>query len=412
MLTRNIAIGAAAVVAVAGIATVVKSDPKYHVNVRLASGSNLVKGGTVQVNGWKAGTISKLKVQNGQALVELSMEKKFAPLHDGATAVVDWKALLGERIINITDGEKTAARIPDGGMLSGTGAAPVELDQVLNALDEKTRTHLASAVQGLNTTLSGKSNTKNIAATLQTAGPAVQALGDVLRGLGTDGPAIKALVTRLNEMVGTLAARDTDIRAMVDQLAHLTQLTAAQRDNLSSALQALPGTLDSANTTLGTLPGAVDKANTLLKNLRPSTKQLPAVSANLKPVLETLTPVSARLRSTLASASQVLQYTPGLLTTANATLPGFEQTLGWLQPVLSFVRPYTPEAVGFFAAWASTMANYDANGNYARIFAQAGAGLVNVNPGIELPGLVNDPYPLPGANVHQAWTDAFGSGAR
>lgn len=394
------------------VVTNLGSSSNYEVQARFASASNLVVGGTVKVNGFKAGHISGLSVENGKALVKLSLEKKYAPLHDGATAVVDWKALLGERVINITDGAKANVKIPDGGSLAGMQAAPVELDEVLNALDATTRSHLVSVVKGLDKTVSGTANVRNLSATLQTAGPALQALGDVLRGLGTDGPAIKALVSRLNDMVGTLAARDGDIRAMVDQLGQLTRLTAAQRENLSSALKQLPGTLTTAKTVLDNVPGSVDKANQLLKNARGATSQLPAVARNLRPVLQTLQPISARLRSTLGAASQLLQYTPGLLTTANATLPGIEQTMAWLQPVLSFLRPYTPEVVGWLSAWGSAMSNYDANGHYARIFAQAGGATLNVNPGIVPPGITNDPYPLPGAVVNQPWIDAFGSGVR
>jgi phospholipid/cholesterol/gamma-HCH transport system substrate-binding protein len=396
----------------AAAASHLKPEPSYDLQVRLASAANLVAGGTVQVNGFKAGRITSLSVDHGQALVKIRLDRKFAPLHDGATAIVDWKAVLGERIVNISDGERTNSPVPDGGMLTGAQPAPVELDQVLNALNPTTRAHLVRVVKSMDETLSGKVNERNLAATVQSAGPALRALGDVLRALGTDGPAIKNLVTRLNTMVTTLSSRDSDVRAMVDQLAHLTRLTAGQRASLSAALAALPGTLKTADTVLGHVPQTVDKANVLLKDLRGATSQLPATARDLRPVLDQLRPVSARLRTTLTAAAQLLQYTPGLLNAANTAVPGLDTTLTYLQPVLSFLRPYTPEAVGFLSAWASAMGNYDANGHYARIWIQAGGASLNVNPGIPVPGISNDPYPLPGALVHQPWTDAFGSGAR
>jgi phospholipid/cholesterol/gamma-HCH transport system substrate-binding protein len=408
-------LGVLAVVALAGTwigFKVLGGGASYHVKVVLGSATNLVVGGTVDVNGFKAGKISRLSVRDGKALVELSLNSSYAPLHDGSKVVVDWKALLGERVVYITDGSRSNAKIPSGGMIAGSQAEPVELDRVLTALDAKTRGHLVSLVKSLNSTIGGKTNEQNLSATLQSAGPALQALGGVLRALGTDGPAIKNLVSQLNSMVTTVSSRDANIQVMIDDLAHLTTLTAAQRQSLTDALKRLPATLQVANKALGDVPGAVANSVPLLKDLRPATAQLPGAAHNLKPVLVSLQPVATRLRSSLSAVAQLLQYTPGLLSAANTTLPGIESTLTYLQPVLSFLRPYTPEAAGFFATWGSAFANYDANGHYARAFAQASGTSLNVNPGVQPPGTTNAPYPLPGATGGQPWTDAAGSGPR
>lgn len=412
MFKRNLALGAAALAVLVWGASSLTSSPDYQVKVVLASATNLVPGGTVKVNGFKAGRITTLDVKDGKALVGLSLDHKFAPLHDGAKVVVDWKALLGERVVDISDGAATNAAIPRDGMISGTQAAPVELDKVLNTLTPKVRTQLTSLVRSLDSTVSGGTNEANLKATIQNAGPALQALGDVLRAVGTDGPAIKNLVSRLNGMVTLLAARDGDVRTMIDALSNLTAQTAAQRANLSASLKLLPGTLETATSVLGNVPSTVDKANPLLQSLRKSTSQLPQVANNLQPVLTTLQPVAQRLNTTLASAAQLLKLTPGLLDSANGTVPGVQATLNYLQPALSFLRPYTPEAVGFLSAWASAFGNYNSNGHYARIFVQAGAASADANPGVTVPGVINDPYPLPGALVNQPWTDAFGSGTK
>ncbi|MBB2506588.1 MCE family protein, partial [Amycolatopsis echigonensis] len=114
----------------------------------------------------------------------------------------------------------------------------------------------------------------------------------------------------------------------------------------------------------------------------------------------------------LADAQTLLNYTPGLLDTAHATAPGLNSAVSSLMPALSFLRPFTPEAVGLLSNWGSASANYDANGHYGRIYVQAGASSVNVNPGIVPPGFTSNPTPLPGSPVGQPWTDAFGSGIR
>jgi phospholipid/cholesterol/gamma-HCH transport system substrate-binding protein len=137
------------------------------------------------------------------------------------------------------------------------------------------------------------------------------------------------------------------------------------------------------------------------------------VAKNLKPVLQDLRPLVAQLGPTLTAAQTLLSYTPGLLDQAHAVLPGATSALNYLQPAFEFLRPYTPEAASFFSLWGSAFGNYDANGHYARIFGpQAGLASLNNNPGIPLPGIRQDPYPLPGAAGNQPWADAFGSKPR
>lgn len=382
----------------------------YEVDVLLASATNVVEGGSVVVNGFTAGTVSKIAVQDGKARLTLSLDRDHAPLHDGAVVRVEWKALLGERLVQVQDGPEANAVIPDGGTLRGTMPTPMEFDQVLDALDPPTRQHLTSLVNSLNGTVKG--NEQDLNKTLRTAGPALQALGEVLRGLGTDGPAIKQMITQLDGVVTTLAQRDSEVANVVDQLSKTTSATAEQRDRLREALQKLPGTLRNANKTLGDVPGVVDKTVPLLEDLKPATEQLPSVAKNLRPVLQDLRPLAAELRPTLDAAQTLLNHTPALLDSLHAVLPGLNSLVGDLTPALGYLRPYTPEAAGVLANLGSASANYDSNGHYTRIFIQAGLANANVNPGVVPPGFSRTPDPYPGEAGNQPWTDAFGSGMR
>jgi phospholipid/cholesterol/gamma-HCH transport system substrate-binding protein len=83
-----------------------------------------------------------------------------------------------------------------------------------------------------------------------------------------------------------------------------------------------------------------------------------------------------------------------------------------LSEPLDFLRPYTPEAMGWLSNWNSAFGNYDSNGHFARIFVQGGSTSLMGNPGIVPPGVRVTPYPLPGQNGGTPWTDAFGSGVR
>jgi phospholipid/cholesterol/gamma-HCH transport system substrate-binding protein len=382
----------------------------YRVSVILDNAANLVEGTLVKVDGFDAGTIESIGVVDGRAKLTLELDSDFAPLHDGAQATIVWKALLGERLVDLRDGSTQNATIPSGGMLTGEQQSPVELDTVLAALDPATREKLNSLTRNLDKTLSGSESDLN--ATLQTAGPAIGALGNVLRGLGTDGEAVKQLVTRLDDTMAILARRDGDVAKIVDQLGGAVDQVVGQQQALGETIHELPGTLQQAKTTLGTVPDTVDAAVPLLDALRPATEKLPSVARNLRPLLADLRPAIGDLRPTLDSASELLKYTPGLLDSGSATMPEIDRTLGGLGPALAYLRPYTPELAGFLTNWNSANANYDRNGHYARIYVTAGAENANVNPGVLPPGTTKNLSPLPGELVGQPWTDAFGEGLR
>lgn len=410
------AVSGSAVIARLGVALVLLAgalsglaffSDDYQVKVALESATNVVEGAPIQVDGFEAGTVEKIELEDGHALLTLSLDEDIAPLHDGAEVIVGWKAVLSERLVEVTDGPKGAAEIPDGGMISGQMPAPTELDHVLNSLDGKTRRHLQGTIGDLRRVLGG--NEKSLNATIKKAGPTLGELGELLQAVGTDGPAIQHLATEMNDLLTILASRDDEVRQIVTSLHGVTEQVAGERGQLNRTLAALPSALGQANRTLGQVPGAVDEAAPLLEDLAPATRSLLPVAKDLAPLLRDLRPFAADLRPTLAGLRRLLGVTPGLLDTAHATVPGGERLLDQVVDPVAFLRPYSPEIAGFLTTWASFLGNYDSNGNFARIHAPESATSLTENPGIMPPGWVNDPYPKPGKIVGQPWTDAYGS---
>lgn len=406
-LVTVLMIGTFAVVSGAGVFSRLG---EYEVSAMLDSGTGVVEGGPVRVDGFKAGEVTAIEVVDGKAKVTFTLDSDTAPLHDGATATIGWKAVLSERQLEIADGPEDGAAVPDGGMLRGTSGSPVEVADVLAALDEPTRERLKSTLNRLSSTLDGSE--EDVRATLSTAGPALEEVSSVLKAIGTDGPAIKNLVTRLDALMTLVAARDDDVATMVTQLDTLTGEVATRRKELRSALTKLPGTLDTATKTLDDVPATVDDVVPLLQDLQPATSRLRTTAQDLRPLLRDLRPLTEDLQPTLVSARSLLGRTPGLLDQTHVTVPQLTTLVKTARKPVNFLRPYTPEVTAFFSTWASAFANYDSNGNFARIHGQAGSTSLNENPGVVPPGITYDPYPEPGALVGETWTDAEGSELR
>lgn len=404
------AIGAVAILGllIGAIATPLASQD-YEVTAVMPGGNpNLSEGSPVYVDGFQLGTIESIEPEDNKAVVTFTLDRDVAPLHSGAKVSVQWKGLVGERLLYVTDGPRANAEIPSGGLVEGDNPAPVELGDVLAALDPQTRRHLGSLVGRLEGTLDGHED--DLAKTVRAAGPTLGALGEVLRGIGADGPAIRSLVTKTNQLMKTIDGQSADVQGVISDLSQTVNTTAGKRDQLRKALAKLPRTLRTAESVLGEVPDTTQEALPLLKDLADATKPLPSASKNLTLLLRDLRPLVAELKPTLRSASVLLDYTPGLLDSAHATVPDITKAIKAYAPALDFLRPYTPEAVGFLSTWGAAAKNYDANGRYMRIHGQAGGTSLNANPGFELPGFSQDTTPDPGAPGGIPQTDAEGKG--
>ncbi len=397
----------ALVVAAVGAYVLMDSD-SYEVKLVMPSAAQLADGSPVWVNGAKAGSVQSLEVKDGKALVTVSLTGDYAPLHDGTTSRVEWNSALGERMLTLYPGPGENATIPKNGLVKGQ-SLQIEVDQVLAALDQPTRDKLTSLLKELNQTVDGRE--PDLAATLKSAGSSVQALGEVLQAVGRDGPAIRSLVTQLQQMVSVGADHRRDIAAVVGDLTSLTGAVAGQQQQLSDSLKELPSTLQTAKGTLDRIPAAGEPTIALLQDLKPATGRLPSIARNLSPVLTELRPAVADLRPTLGSAQALLQETPGLIDVAHGVVPPATQFVRSIQPAVSFLRPYTPEGIGMLHNWGQAFAPYDGEGHVWAGLLAPGTNMIDESL-VQPPGSRRDPEPYPGQPVGQSWVDATGSGMR
>jgi phospholipid/cholesterol/gamma-HCH transport system substrate-binding protein len=380
----------------------------YQVKFVIPSAAQLVVGSPVRIQGNDVGQVRDIDERDGRAIVTVSISGDQAPLHEGTTAKVEWQSVLGERLITIEPGPRNNAEIPSGAMYEAQ-SSEVEADQVLAALDQPTRDHLNSLIDGLHQTTDG--DEQNIQQTLSTAGPSIQALGKVLEAVGRDGPAIKTLVTDLDQMVGGLASRQDQLSGTVRNLTTLTKNVATRKDELAEGLQEVPSTLDTARTTLDKIPTATDATVPLLDDLRPGIERLPSVADNLQPVLHDLRPIAGDLRPTISDLADLFKDAPDFIDSAHYALPPLAKALHKLGPATSFLRPYTPEFMGWLGGFGSGFSSYDSQGKAWTITPNFGAAAVENLPG-SVPPYHQAIRPAPGSSVGQPWTDANGNGER
>jgi phospholipid/cholesterol/gamma-HCH transport system substrate-binding protein len=371
ILTRVITV-AVIVALVAGLAVhFFGSHYRYEVTVVFPEATDLESGSLVEVNGFDVGNVARLAVNDGQAMVTVAVSGPNDPLHTGTEATIDYKALLGERYVELVPGPKSNPTIPNHGVITG-GENRVELAQALDSLNPATRKQLQKDIPQLST-LTGGTNTVNIQQTLTDAAPTIQALSAVLSAVGSDGVALRNLVTGMDQTFDAVAKQDTA---------------------LQTSISALPATLTQANTTLQMLPTTTQDVLPLLSDLQPGAAALPAFAAKLEPVADELQPVVTDLEPTLTGLNTLLTYTPNLETSLNAVVPGVQTGLTTLETdqtlntatgteqsnALDFLRPYTPELAGFVTNWSNWLSAYNDTGHVAPIAVEYGPAALDLQP--------------------------------
>ena len=407
-LKQGLGIVVAALVLFIGAKATVMGDDEYNIKLLMPSADGTFEGGKIILGGKTIGNITAIGVLDKKALITATIEPDYAPLHAGTDARINWESVVGGRAIEILPGPTSNPELASGQTIV-SNYERVELDQILEMLDAPTRQKVQGLVKQLHATLDA--NDQGINNTLNSTGPTIEALGEVMRAVGEDGPAIKALVARLQEMTRVVSARDTEVSATISHLHKLTSELAERQNSMRQTLAELPSTVDAARLTLDKVPSAVEATTPMLDALRPATEQLPETARNLGPVLRDLRPTVASLRPTLASAQILLRSAPSMLDSAHSTLPDVTSAFTTLQPAVSFLRPYTPELIGWLTNWTSLFAS-QTGGNYARLLIPEGAtSVVGVHPSLP-PGTTMDPDPAPGSIAGQPWVDANGDGVR
>lgn len=377
----------------------------YELRLLMPAADGVVDGTPVRIAGREVGEVTGVSVQGNAAEVVVAIDEGWAPLHAGTVSRITWNSLLGRREVELTPGPDDNVELPSGKVVKAS-TERVELDDIVAALDAPTRRKVRRLVADLEQTISP--NADSLRETLLAAGPFAQALGEVLRAVGQDGPAIRNLLVDLRRITSALANRDTELSSTVSDLTSVLTAAAQQQEQLRRSLDVVGSTVDAGNRLFGQIPDTVDAAVPLLEDLRPATDQLPSISARLKPVLTDLRPVVDELRPTLAAAQQLLGRTPDLLGNGTPVVEDLDQALTSVAPAVSFLRPYTPEVVGFLTNWTSLFSAKNAAGHFGRAMVPVSPTSFNSNPGVLPPGMSQWQEPLPGQPAEQPWTDANG----
>ena len=441
-IARIIALLAVAAAAVlAALLLVGGGDGGYAIKARFQNASQLVKGNLVQVSGQPVGKVESIDLTpDGQAEVVMSIDEDYAPLRRGTQAIVRQASLSGiaNRYVDLSLPGGNAADIPDGGVIEQDATtSAVDLDQLFDTFDDKTRADLQNVFKGSAKQYKGKGEEMNEA--LVYLNPSLAASSRLFNELNRDTPLLEKFIVSSSKLVTDVADRHEDLSGLVDDLATTTTAIGSEQAALAESIEQLPPFMRRANTTFLNLRATLDDLDPLVEDSKP-------VAKKLRPFLAELRPLARDARPTLADLSDILRR-PGAdndaleLTNLQPALRdatvreveangekregSFQATTKALHefiPEIASVRPYAPDALGWFDDFSHS-GIYDALGAASRVgihasaFALADGQLSPVPPELRdeaftAGAAVNQRNRCPGASEHKAddgsnpWTPA------
>lgn len=305
----------------------------YTVDAVVQSANELHGGSPVRVAGVNVGKVTKVEPGPGTtAIVEMAINDAGRPIHSDATLKIRPRLFLeGNFYVDLRPGSPSAPELRDGGTipLSQT-AIPVQLDQVLSALNRDTRDSLRTLVEQLGGSLA-HGGAQAIDASFKPAIPAYRGLavlaqsargtqpGD-LRGTIADTERIVAalndrrdqlasLISSFDVTAGALASRSAQLRASLRGLAATVGETAPALADVSASLPELDRFAGRVRPLLRHAPRTLDLAAPLLVQLNAllAQRELPALVSAARPAISTLRSIESPLTELLAKVTPVSQ---------------------------------------------------------------------------------------------------------
>jgi phospholipid/cholesterol/gamma-HCH transport system substrate-binding protein len=217
----------------------------------------------------------------------------------------------------------------------------------------------------------------------------------------------KQFVSDGADVMTALADRRGELTDLVSNTNTTAAAIASENVAFGRTLDTLPGTLRNANTTFVNLRATLDDLDVLVNESKPATKELAPFLRVLRPLVRDARPTIRDLRVLIRKPGpgndliELNRKTPKLAKQTDVVFPRTVRALQRTQPVLEYVRPYTPDLTGWFTKFGQGAAPYDANGHYARIQPIFNAFQFDSTPGGDVLTFTGDSSRLAGLQVRR-----------
>src|SRR4051794_39844444 len=213
----------------------------YRLTVSFKEAGQLSQEADVRISGVSVGKVKVIKSDKstGRSDATIELDKQYAPLPRDTRAILRQKTLLGETYVELTPGNRSGPKVPDGGRLPAGQVAPtVELDEIFRAFDPKTRAAFREWMQQQALAATGRG--RDISDAIGNLRPFAEDTSVLLKILNGQEPTVRALVRDSGTVFTALSERDGQLRGLIDNSNRVFATTAQRNQQLRETFRALP----------------------------------------------------------------------------------------------------------------------------------------------------------------------------
>jgi phospholipid/cholesterol/gamma-HCH transport system substrate-binding protein len=358
------------------------------------------QGQSVDIAGIKVGEVSGVKLENGHAVVSMSIDNKYAPLiHDNASLLLRPKTGLNDMVVEVDPGTTTAPEMEENTTVPLASTQPqVNPDEILASLDADTQQFLklllANGAEALDP---AQGRDVKLSNALRRLDPFARDISKISGALATRRQNIANSIHNFQLLSTELGNRDQDLVNFVDSSDAVLGSFAKEQASIRSAVAELPATLQQTKGALTSANAFALQSGPALKKSIPGAKATAPALRALRPFFQqTAGPIQNQIRpftKQVASPVQhVAQIGQGLGTATPGLKTGFTRLNDGLN-ALAYNPPSDQEGYLFYVPWLNhdLTANYmlqDAYGPIRRGLVQESCGTAQTAEA----SLSNEPY--------------------
>ena len=387
----------------------------FRVKAVFPSANSIRTNSPVRIAGVNVGKVKKIERQGGTdaALVTMELDKEGLPVHKDATVKIRPRIFLeGNFFVDMQPGTPGTPTLGDGDTLPiAQASTPVQLDQVLTALQQDTRTQLQQLLDNYGRALTTKPTPAQDAAqdpsvrgltaaqalnqSYRYGGPAfknVSIVNDAL--LGTQPHDLSNLIAGLNKTTQGLNRNEGALKDLITNFNTTMASFASHDSDLSRSIQLLAPTLDNANKALTSLNASFPNTRAFAREILPGVRETPAtIAASFPWITQTrrllakseLRGLAQELSPATADLARLTDRTLELLPQADLVAKCATKVLLPTGDIKIDDGPMTSGAENYKEFWYAMVGlagegqNFDGNGMYVRF--QPGGGDQTVSTG-------------------------------
>jgi ABC-type transporter Mla subunit MlaD len=365
--------------------------PTYQLTVRVPNAANLVKGNEVRIGGTRVGLVSEIKpvhvtqTDTYQAELTIKLQTSVKPLPNDSTVLIRPRSALGLKYVEITKGTSKQG-FEDGATVPLGNARPkqVEIDEVLNTFDDKTRRAAQLNLLEFGNALAGRG--KDLNTFVREVNPLLLHLVPVMRNLSDPDTRLREFFRALGRsasIVAPVAQTQADLFVNLDTTFNALSEV---RGDIQQSITGGPPALNAAIKGFPVQRPFLANNQRLFAELRPGVHALRGTANDLADAFEVGTPAlkrSVALNKRLESTFRALQrFAEDPLTSLG--LRDLRNLAVILNPTLADLRPVQTVCNNltlWFRNVSSLLSEGDKNGTWQRFIVVAPPNLPNNEAG-------------------------------